>query len=1064
MRTHPGSWLLLVALMGAHSPEAVAADEPIAADLVLKNGTVIDGTGAPRRRADVAIRRDRIVAVGDFAVDPKTRVIDASAWVVAPGFIDLHSHSDGGIVAEKTRANRNFQTQGVTTIVTGNCGGGTLDVAKMFDAIDKNGAGTNVIHLVPHGAARRAVMGNDDRAPSDVEMGRMKDLIERGMEAGAWGMSTGLIYLPGRFSETPELVELSRAVAKRGGIYASHIRGEGQGLLRSIDEALTIGKEAGLPVHVSHLKASGKAAWGLTTPACAKIEGARKAGQAVTADQYPYVASSTSLAAMVIPAWALQGGTEGFAKIADDPVKGPKLRREIQPMLDERDGGTKIRIARYSPRPARVGLDLVAIAAAEGTTPLDVVIDIQRNGGAQAISFGMNEDDVRDVMRHDFVATASDGSAHLPDGGDQPHPRSYGTFPRKIRYALDEKVLTLERAIRSCSGLPAEILRLGDRGLIRAGAIADIVVFDPDTFRDAATFDRPTVYAPGVSYLFVNGVAAIADGKPQAVLPGRALRLNKDGPADLILKVGRIWTGDRERPRAEALAARAGALIAVGPADEVERYRGPLTRIVTRPDAFATPGLIDAHIHLASLGVLEEVVDLRGVDRLDEVARRVKDWGDAARGDPWIKGRSWDQSLWPGGAFPTADVLDAAVPDRPVWLRRVDGHAGWANSEAMRRAGVTKESKAPGGGQILRDASGRPTGVFIDAAMDLITRVIPKPSRADLERHLLAGQAVALEAGLTGVHDAGVDRPEEAAYRAIDADGRLKLRVYGMARPPEHDPVVHVRQPPASPRPGGRFEMRAIKLFIDGAMGSRGGLLFEPYGDDPGNHGLLLIDPKVLEATTAEALRNGWQVATHAIGDRGNALVLDAYAAARRAVPRAVDPRLRIEHAQVVRKSDVSQFAAIGIIASMQPSHAIDDMRWADARLGPGRVEGAYAWHWFLDAGVPLAFGSDAPVEIVSPFYGIYAALTRQDEKGTPPGGWHPDQKMTLEETLRAHTAGSAFAAFAEDHLGILKPGFRADVTVLDRDLFDVTPLQVLKADVLMTVVDGEVVFERKPR
>jgi predicted amidohydrolase YtcJ len=286
----------------------------------------------------------------------------------------------------------------------------------------------------------------------------------------------------------------------------------------------------------------------------------------------------------------------------------------------------------------------------------------------------------------------------------------------------------------------------------------------------------------------------------------------------------------------------------------------------------------------------------------------------------------------------------------------------------------------------------------------------------------------------------------------------LKLRVYGMATPREGAEIAFVSRPPDLS--GDRFRMRAIKLFIDGAMGSRGGLLFEPYADDPGNKGLKLIDPGVLRATTTEALRRGWQVCTHAIGDRGNALVLDAYAAALEAVPEAKDPRLRIEHAQVVRKADVPRFRALGIIASMQPSHASDDMRWADARLGPGRVDGAYAWRWFLDAGVPLAFGSDFPVEVVNPFWGIYAALTRQDERGHPPGGWHPDQRMTLEETLRAFTAGSAHAAFDEDRLGALKVGMRADVTVVDRDLFKAEPKDVLKARVTMTVVDGEVVFD----
>ncbi len=313
---------------------------------------------------------------------------------------------------------------------------------------------------------------------------------------------------------------------------------------------------------------------------------------------------------------------------------------------------------------------------------------------------------------------------------------------------------------------------------------------------------------------------------------------------------------------------------------------------------------------------------------------------------------------------------------------------------------------------------------------------------------------------MTGVHDAGISRRVGEIYRELDREGRLVVRVYGMASPPKGDEAAFVSQPPQA-APLAHGSSCAIKLFIDGAMGSRGALLFEPYHDDPANSGLLLLDPKRLEAATKAALEHGWQVCTHAIGDKGNALVLDAYAAARKAVPQARDPRLRIEHAQVVRKEDVARFAALGVIASMQPSHASDDMRWADARLGPGRVDGAYAWRWFMNAKVPLACGSDFPVEIVNPFWGIYAGITRQDPQGKPEGGWHPDQVLTLEETLRGFTAGAAHAAFAEDRLGILKPGFRADVTVVDRDLFEVKPKELLATRVLGTIVNGKVAFER---
>ncbi len=562
--------------------------------------------------------------------------------------------------------------------------------------------------------------------------------------------------------------------------------------------------------------------------------------------------------------------------------------------------------------------------------------------------------------------------------------------------------------------------------------------------------------------LLMNALASGSVARPQGVE-----NMDAEGVGvDTIIVCSRIWTGDPNHPWAEALAIEDGLIRAVGSREEIEDLGGSGTEVIDASNGFAMPGLIDAHVHLYSLGALTEEVDLRDVGSVDEAVDRVAERAGQVPAGTWILGRNWDQSLWAGRAFPTAAQLDARVPDHPVWLRRVDGHAAWANSEAMRRAGISLTTEVDEGGQIIRDEDGQPTGVFIDEAMGLVGRAVPEPDQQAIERRLLAAQEECLRLGLTGVHDAALDGDMIDVLRALDKQGRLRLRVYGMARPPEDREVAYVSQPPPPSRPDARFELRAIKLFIDGAMGSRGALVFEPYDDDPHNHGLLLMPEETLRQTVVQALQSGWQVCTHAIGDRGNAIVLDAYLDGRCAVPEASDPRLRIEHAQVIRREDVPRFVEGGIVASMQPSHASTDKRWADLRLGENtsRVAGAYAWRWFAREGVPLAFGSDFPVEEPSPFWGIYAALTRRDRSLEPPGGWHPEHLLSLDETLRGFTAGAAYAGFAEDRRGVIRPGMEADLTLIDRDLFLVEPKAILETRVLATIVAGETVYRAEAR
>lgn len=502
---------------------ALLAAAPVEADLVLRGGLIYDGGEGPGLVGDVTIKGDRIVAVGKVEVAAGTREIDAEGLIIAPGFIDLHSHSDGPILEPKTRLNANFLTQGCTTVVTGNCGSGPVDVAAYYKKIDEHGAGTNVLHLLPHGSLHRQAMGNGNRPPSPAELAKMKELTEKAMQDGAWGMATGLIYVPGSFAKTDELVKLAEIVGKHRGIYASHIRNEGGQLLESLDEILAIGRSAKLPVHVSHIKVSGKANWGLAPDAIQKLRDARAAGQQVTADQYPYPASSTSLSAMVIPDELREWKTLKAA--LDDPERGEKVRGQIERNIGGRDGGESLVIANFSPERSWQGKNLAAIAKETSRTPLEVALDIMSRGSAQVVSFGMNEDEVRLFMRESFVATASDGSAQSLDSAAQPHPRSFGCFSRKIGYyAIEGKVLPLAQAIRSASGLPADILGLPERGYLKAGYFADVVVFDPATFRDQATFAKPLVWSTGVKLLLVNGQIAVEDAKPTEKLAGRAIR------------------------------------------------------------------------------------------------------------------------------------------------------------------------------------------------------------------------------------------------------------------------------------------------------------------------------------------------------------------------------------------------------------------------------------------------------------------------------------------------------------------------------------------------------------
>lgn len=525
-------------------------------------------------------------------------------------------------------------------------------------------------------------------------------------------------------------------------------------------------------------------------------------------------------------------------------------------------------------------------------------------------------------------------------------------------------------------------------------------------------------------------------------------------PPDIVVVAQRIHTNDPSRPFATAMVVRGEQVAYVGDEAGALAFAHPEPVVDRFPEGTVVPGLADAHGHLASLGRAISIVSFDGTRSAQEVAARLADAPKSAFQGDWLLGRGWDQNDWADKTFPTRAVLDAARPSTPVYLTRVDGHAVWVNGEALRRAGITRETKDPSGGRIVRDAAGEPTGVLIDNAIDLVSGKLPPPTPEERERRLKSALELCAKLGLTAVHDAGMDRATFEVLQRWDLGGLLPIRVYAMADGQSEGWEDFVGRGVFK---GGRLELRAVKLLADGALGSRGAALHAPYDDDPTSQGLLLLAPEELASRARAFDARGFQVAVHAIGDRANTLVIDVLSTLRR------EHRHRVEHVQVLRADDVPRLASAGLVASMQPTHATSDMPWAEARVGQARLALAYAWRAMLDAKVPLAFGSDFPVEHPNPLWGLYAARTRQDHQQLPAGGWTPAQKLTGVEALRAFTEGPAYAAFAEAQRGRLAIGFDADFVVLPVDPIDDEPKALLDAKVLMTVVGGVDVYRARP-
>ena len=529
--------------------------------------------------------------------------------------------------------------------------------------------------------------------------------------------------------------------------------------------------------------------------------------------------------------------------------------------------------------------------------------------------------------------------------------------------------------------------------------------------------------------------------------------------ADLLVYNVNGYTLDRagDLQRFDAMLVRDGKVLGTGALQLLEAH-GRDAKKVDGQGRILLPGLTDAHGHIMGLGYSRMQVDLRGTQTIAEAQERVRAFAMANPQARWLRGSGWNQEIWKLKRFPTAAELDRVAADRPVWLRRVDGHAGWANSQALTLAGITRDTKAPEGGRIERDAQGNPTGVLVDAAMALIDQLVPKPTREESAAALDAVLSELVSVGLTSVHDAGIDAATFALYRVYADAGKLSLRINAMIGGVGADFDEIAKHGPLPDDGSGFLSVRSVKLVADGALGSRGAALLEPYSDAAGNRGLLFQSDKELGAQIEKAQGRGYQVCVHAIGDAGNRAVLDAFSRARRSGP---DLRHRIEHAQVVSLVDIPRFSQLGIIASMQPTHATSDMNMAEARVGPERIKGAYAWRRFLKEGVRIAAGSDFPVESPNPFWGLHAAVTRQDQQNRPAGGWYAEQAMGAKEAFRAFTLDAAYAAHQEKNLGTLEAGKQADFILVDRDIFNVDPKTLWQTKVLETYVAGRRVFPK---
>ena len=527
--------------------------------------------------------------------------------------------------------------------------------------------------------------------------------------------------------------------------------------------------------------------------------------------------------------------------------------------------------------------------------------------------------------------------------------------------------------------------------------------------------------------------------------------------ADKIFINAVIYTMNSKSETANSMAIQDGKIIYIGNEEDSYSYSGDKTEIFDLKGNTVIPGLTDAHMHIEGTGEFLQLLNLVGTVSAEEISEKIRIAVSSIPPGEWIEGRGWDQNDWKIKKFPTSKILSDAAPNNPVTLGRIDGHALWVNQETLELAGISAETPDPDGGRIIRLAgSNEPSGVLIDNAMDLVDDVIPAPSKELKKRRIVQALSYALKLGITTLHDAGSDTDNVDIYKELAEEGRLVPRVYAMLDDEEILKEKYFKLGPQIGLYNNHLTIRTMKFYADGALGSRGAALLEPYSDETGNSGWLLTPEDKLRAKIIKAAEHGFQVSTHAIGDKGSRLTLDIY----EELTDGTDSRHRIEHSQILSLIDIPRYKKIGVIPSMQPTHQSSDMYWAEDRIGSQRIKGAYAWRKLVDSGVVIPGGSDSPVESLNPLWGIYAAVTRQDHKGYPENGWYPEERMIMKEAVKMFSSWAAYASFEEDLKGTLEEGKLADFTVLSIDIFKKEPSDLLNTNILMTVIGGEIWYD----